>query len=234
MSIEARRGCGFRKVGGLYLVADKEGFEPCHRLPFVLAVCPTCAAGIKQARGWTWIDPVALFKAACTETSAAWGGASAHCPRCAVCTPSFFGRKKAGLLWVGEAFYKSPADFMAEGFTLGVSRRIHRIPREFKVGETWVLLAHSKALNDFKTENTFAPGIFAAFEPQRIEKLITQSEATPETLDELKGHGITPVVVPDDDPDHRGTVYDERAPRQLAAPLFDPAEYPAGDQETNR
>lgn len=35
MAIEPRRGCGYRKMGGLYLVADALG-EVCHRLPFPL------------------------------------------------------------------------------------------------------------------------------------------------------------------------------------------------------
>lgn len=35
MAVEARRGCGYRKAGGLYLVASGMG-SPCHRLPIPL------------------------------------------------------------------------------------------------------------------------------------------------------------------------------------------------------
>lgn len=47
-------------------------------------------------------------------------------------------------------------------------------------------------------------GIFCAFIPKRIEKLIKESEATPETLEALKKRNITAIPVPDDDPDHNG------------------------------
>ena len=44
--------------------------------------------------------------------------------------------------------------------------------------------------------------IFYAFRPQRVEMLIWESEATSENLEKLKKRGITPIVVPDGDPDH--------------------------------
>lgn len=53
MAIEAKRGCGFRKVGGTYLVSEGEGM-PCDRLPIKLDVCPVCSHGFKRSRGWTW------------------------------------------------------------------------------------------------------------------------------------------------------------------------------------
>ena len=61
MAVEAKRGCGYRKVGGLYLVSDGLGI-PCDRLPITLEVCPCCGAGIKPARGWTWVDVPTLVK----------------------------------------------------------------------------------------------------------------------------------------------------------------------------
>jgi RecJ-like exonuclease len=36
---------------------------------------------------------------------------------------------------------------------MGLSRRISAIPRNFKVGETWVLLAHPKAMSEPGTES---------------------------------------------------------------------------------
>src|SRR5580692_11623011 len=113
--IEPKRGCGYRKVGGLYLVGGGIGI-PCDRLPFELTVCSCCGQGIKQARGWTWIDVAKFFQGEhklilppvpvpgvnpiltnckCVE----------FCPLCKA--PETMGR--AGLLWIGEKFYKTPA-----------------------------------------------------------------------------------------------------------------------------
>jgi hypothetical protein len=71
MAIEAKRGCGYRKVGGLYLVTFGAG-RHCGKMPIRCAVCPTCNQGIKPTRGWTWIDPVPLFG----ERECLWGGGS--------------------------------------------------------------------------------------------------------------------------------------------------------------
>jgi hypothetical protein len=184
MAIEAARGCGFRKVGGLYLVGG-ELAAPCDRLPFALDVCPCCGAGIKYTRGWTWIDPVRLFD----------GDHESLCdcgPGCPVCWPSIhFDQEsdepragQAGLLWIGEKFYSTPLDFLTEGMAQGISRRISTIPHHFKIGVTWVFFAHIKAaiaqVRDedglFKVYSDFVPGIFAAFKPRRIERIVLQSE----------------------------------------------------------
>ncbi|GAI85408.1 unnamed protein product, partial [marine sediment metagenome] len=45
-------------------------------------------------------------------------------------------------------------------------------------------------------------GIFCAFIPKRVEKLIWESQATPEELEKLEKRGITPVPIPDGDQDH--------------------------------
>ena len=58
---ESKRGCGYRKPGGFYLVNDAPG-QPCGRLPIPLTCCPCCGTGIKYARGITWIDPAPLLK----------------------------------------------------------------------------------------------------------------------------------------------------------------------------
>src|SRR5262245_57985449 len=102
MAVEAKRGCGFRKVGGLYLVTDKLGV-PCGGLPIPLHVCPTCGEGIKQTRGWTWISARKLLAG---DRNC---GAS-HCPACPVSHPP----EKAGLTWVGGRFYPKPEDWTRE------------------------------------------------------------------------------------------------------------------------
>jgi hypothetical protein len=227
MAVEPIRGCGYRKIGGLYLVSGSRGVV-CDRLPIPLEVCPTCHHGIKQSRGWTWVDAAELI-----------GGLHPECQDdfpCPLCmTPEDLGR--CGLLWIGEKYYPTPRDFDYEAQRLGVSRRISAIPRGFKVGETWILFAHPAAVEKIGTcecghdwtehcANGFGPcgkceknacqlfrvlmiqGIFKVWRPERIEKIVPESwKVNPEKFDELQDladKGITPVFVPDDDPDHRG------------------------------
>lgn len=213
MAIEARRGCGFRKVGGLYLVSDGGGM-PCGRLPHPLHICPTCGHGIKQTRGFTWIHPAELLELAkpCHwhwKCSPSVGSLS-----CPLADPGALG-DRAGLLWIGEKFYSSTLDFNAEASELGISRRIATLPHGFKLGETWVLLAHPKAITDQSTIFDGAPklpdgfelpgpGVFRIFKPTRLEKIVSESEALDdEAMTALRKRGITPVAVPDDDDDHQ-------------------------------
>lgn len=202
MAIEAKRGCGYRKVGGLYLVCDPGG-QPCERLPIPLDVCPCCGGGIKQTRGWTWIDPILFTHHPCA------GKCDTHCPLADI---SRLG-DRVGLLWVGSGFYPTPDHFETEAANLGISKRIAAVPRGFKVGETWIMLAHPTAATTQDEELKIqkkCPGIFRAFKPQRLEQLITETQSKDEVLmHRLEKQNITPVIVPDDDPDHRGTVYDK-------------------------
>lgn len=115
---------------------------------------------------------------------------------------------------------------------MGISKRIafrkqgRIIPRDLKLGATVVYLAHHKAceakvaasvqqaMSILEGAETQQPklvetdriekklGIFAAFIPKRVEKLIWESEATPEELEKLEKRGITPVPIPDGDKDH--------------------------------
>jgi len=59
MAQESKRGCGYRKVGGLYLVGDGI-FVPCDRLPYLLETCPVCGHGIHFTRSMTEINPLKL------------------------------------------------------------------------------------------------------------------------------------------------------------------------------
>lgn len=229
MAVEAKRGCGYRKVGGLYMVSERGGMH-CGRLPWPLDVCPTCGHGIKQARGWTWIDASQLFA----------GVTQCQVTLCGLCPVSNAARTgKAGLIWAGEKFYPTPADFLKEANEMGVSRRIKAIPRGFKVGEHWVLMAHPKGCPTGQWHCTicdkpavawdnsmdamqhrldtghhvvedYKAGIFMVFKPTRFEKIITETMSKDDVLmADLKDRGITPVVVPDGDLDHQGSVYDK-------------------------
>lgn len=215
MAIEPIRGCGFRKVGGYYLCGSYIPI-PCDRLPYPLDTCPVCGGGIKVSRGFTKINPFRLFgphNPLCTD----------RIRPCFMCDPK---DEVAFIMGVGEKFYPTPSDFINEACQLGVSKRIPFIPKELELGKTVIYLAHPKAveikepvvlqqamsileecetkqprlLETDKVERRL--GIFTAFIPQRIEKLLWESEATPEELEKLEKRGITPVIVPDGDTDH--------------------------------
>lgn len=212
MSVEPRRGCGFRKVGGLYLVAP-DGGRPCCRLPVPLTVCETCGHGIKPTRGFTWIDPGKLLGALRTDERPLDIGhvyAPDGCFFCPLADPAERMGRRAGLLWIGEKFYATPRDFNDEAAELGISRRISRLPRGFKIGETWVLLAHRSAIpkqrdvedRERDARKPAGAGVFRVFRPTAVEMIVT--DETPQAeLDKLRERGITPVIVPADDEDHQ-------------------------------
>lgn len=190
MAVEKERGCGFRKVGGLYLVGP-ELSAPCDRLPLNLCVCPTCGHGVKFGRGFQWLQAFRFFGRHEKCTSEVCRGPLS----CNVCTPP----DKAGLLWIGEKFY-SPASFCYEAVRMGISKRISQIPRGLEIGKTVIYLAHKLGGTD--GEN-LCPGIFSSFVPSRLEMIITETQSRkPRFMAKLEKRGITPVVVPDDDPDH--------------------------------
>lgn len=217
MAVESRRGCGYRKIGGLYLVGGYSG-KACDRIPIPLEVCPTCSQGIKQARGWTWIDIAGL-------THGIHKGCKDDFP-CPLCMETA-GMGRAGLLWVGEKFYKTPARFTAEARAMGVSRRISTIPRGFEIGKTWVLMAHPLQIACTKCDGTGRlpnretldyekcdgcdgkggkPAIFYVFRPSAIEKILPESQRDSNEAEALQKRGITPVYVPDTDPDHKSSM----------------------------
>lgn len=225
MAAEKKRGCGYRKIGGIYLCADGPG-DPCDGLPIALDVCPTCHHGVKQTRGWTWVKPE-LLGAGCGKDK------FGHCLLCPACTPSLLG-EKAGLIWIGEKFYKTPAEFTREAIEQGVSRRVTAIPKGFKVGEHFILVAHPKAIAETserknELENSFGqgsfhdgqvrqqleafetkytPGIFHIFRPSRIEKILGD-DASPEDIKKWEDRGCKVVLLPANDKDHQGSVYDK-------------------------
>lgn len=202
MASEPRRGCGYRKIGGLYLVGPTSG-APCCKLPHELDVCPTCGAGIKQARGWTWIDAAAVFAGDCRRPGAERLVPFDPARLCPLDGAVALGRM--GLLWIGARFYRTPAHFDLEAHSLGISRRISAVPRGFRVGQTWVALAHPAV----ELGGKMGPAIFRVFCPSAIEKILPESARGSSEVDRLIGQGVTPVFVPDDDPDHQGTVYED-------------------------
>lgn len=209
-SHEARRGCGFRKGGGLYLVTDGIGVT-CDALPIPTEVCPACGHGIKPSRGWTWIDPDLMLSEYLRPH-----GPKLHSQQCPLSDKGRLG-ERCGLLWIGEGFYPTPQDWILEGMQMGFSRRISGVPRGFEIGQTWVLAGHRKAVEDgyvtgdgqhFDSLNellsadpesdqidpVFKPGIFHVWRPTRIEYVVKGTE-TEKELEALEKRGIEPVKV---------------------------------------
>ena len=214
MAVEELRGCGYRKVGGLYLCGEYTSV-PCDQVPMPLTVCPVCGQGIKVSRGFTQINPYRL-----------WGihqDCEDRIRPCFLCDPK---DEPAYIMLVGAGYYKTPEDFLDEANRLGISKRIPFISRGLELGRTIVSLAHSKAFEAMvepalqqamaivEESQTRQPklmeaerkekklGIFCAFIPKRVEKLIWKSELTDEKREQLEKRGITPVPVPDGDRDH--------------------------------
>lgn len=183
-SIEQGRGCGYRKPSkstgiGIYLMGGAHG-DACGRLPFPLSVCPCCSSGIKPARGWTWIVPRQLFafppERACAPQRSNGRFIKTPCSTCPLGLGTPEGRH--GLLWVGEAFYPSPHDFMTEARRMGISRKVSAVPKGFVLGETWVYLAHRHALVDIEGRTTQA-GVFSIFKPHGIDIVIDPKAKEP-------------------------------------------------------
>lgn len=199
MAIEELRSCGYRKVNGLYLMGEGTQMV-CDRLPYELVICPTCGNGVKFSRGFSWLEWNEYAGMHVQDVCA--------CPpMCPACYPDTQ-PQPYGLLWIGDQFY-TPESFIEEALRLGISRRIPAVPRKFKLGETWVLFAHIKACgtqeelqDDLTTKTVGIPGVFYATRPTRIDKLVWESDMSDELTKALEKQGITPVAIPDGDPDH--------------------------------
>lgn len=197
MASENVRGCGYRKVGGMYLVSS-DLWIGCDRLPYHLESCPVCGAGIHFTRSMTEVDPLQLF--------------GEHAPSlcfdkvrpCKMCDPT---SEPAFIKTIGKKYY-STISYLEEARMMGLSLRIAQIPRHLKLGETVVYLAHPEAVyteatpeEQEKTGKFASPrlGIFAAFMPTAIEMPVWESQlkgkGSRKFKDALKKRGITPVVV---------------------------------------
>jgi hypothetical protein len=188
-----RRGCGWRKKGGLYLMGGGDSFE-CGLLPIPFGTCPCCGYGIRPSRQPTWVDADQLIYASEKECDRD----ADHCQSCPIYKTQHdekFGQ--ALLIWIGERHYPTVGHFEREAERHGTSRRIQAVPREFKVGVTWVLLAHPRAISTVPKMGEpveFTPGIFHIFRPRRIEYICAGDESK-EEIDALIERGLTPVVV---------------------------------------
>ena len=183
MAVEPQRKCGYRKVGGIYIVSSPLD-EVCSDLPLEIPVCPCCGNTIEFFRGIRRINPNKLWK------TGGWK-----------CTPH---PDKAWFMWIGKHFYPTPADFIEEAQELGVSKRIPFVPDELQTGDV-VFLAHKKGI---RRNNKFVPAVVAVFTIKHVERIISEKQSKKKSfVKKLRERGLTPIIVPDDDPDHRGSVY---------------------------
>lgn len=212
---ESARGCGWRKSGGIYIRSDGL-FDSCGKLPLRLNCCPACGQGVKVTRGMSKINPRRLFENQfCGQAEELHG----PCDSCPISTGNI---KTVGyLMGVGERFYKTPAHFIREALEMGVSKRIHQIPRDFEVGVTPVFLAHPKVFVDLVNEEAedqdfdedaetldldfhsgttgkrvvkHSPGVIAVVVPNRIEYVVSGDESE-EQLEALEKRGLKLVRV---------------------------------------
>ena len=202
MAVELIRKCGYRMVGGLYLVTEGMGMS-CDRLPIPLSACPTCGEEPRPNLGIAAFDPFGMWGQHWLEDQQK---DKTLCPEdtCPVCRPS----GKQFLMWVGDEY--TAESFKNEAASLGVSKRVHSVPNDLVLNESWVFFAKRKLIpnhgqtwlpGESQERRGYGPGVFHAFRPQRIEKIVTNQTPRDE-LDALEGQGITPVVVPHDDPHH--------------------------------
>lgn len=228
MAVEEKRGCGYRVVGGMYLVGDGLAMG-CDRLPLQLKSCPVCGAGIHFTRGMTEIYPLDLLGTHDTDpvysrnmtgilTSDQLNGVVCldKARPCEMCDPT---NELAYVMMVGEKHYPTITHFLEEANRLGVSKRIPFIPKKLKMGETIVYLAHPKACrvpvpseDDSESpqhrlvdaqKTGGALGLFMAFRPRAIEMPVYKKDLTKKKKTELKKRGITPIEIPDGDEDHK-------------------------------
>lgn len=206
---EMVRGCGYRKIGGLYLVSKDLTFQTCQLMPYPIHLCPCCGAGIKFNRGISWLTGEYFEKELKTK----------DCEKnCSLECPFQKEKNKKALMWVGEQFYPTPGHFQQEAVRMGISKRIASVPKDLVIGKTWVLVAHRKAIKTLVQKEgnlleveEMEPGIFMAFRPQGVEKILTPEMATDEELESLQKRGITPVIV-EDHPRHKGSAFGKGAP----------------------
>ena len=187
MPIEPERVCGYRQVGGLYMVCPGKTYY-CDRLPLRIPECPYCGEHPRFTRGIAKIYPKGL-----------WGWHSGDDPRgctdkktCNVCYPG----NKAYLMWMGKDYTLDA--LYNEAKKLGISKRIPRVPHDFEMGdEVW--LAKKGYITDPNDKRVKYDAVVMTFVPTAIEylaeskKKYTKKEET--KMQELADQGVHIVYV---------------------------------------
>jgi hypothetical protein len=187
MPIEPERMCGYRQVGGLYFVCPPT-FYSCDRLPLIIPKCPCCGEHPRFTRGVARIDPQRVF-----DEHKFSGPFGCNCPTtCTVCYPE----RKAYLMWVGKDYtYES---LVTEAKTLGISKRIPRLPRDYKKGDE-IFLAMKSFIVDKNDKRFKHDAVVMSFTPNLVEYLMekkkTYTKKEKAKVRELYDQGITIVYV---------------------------------------
>lgn len=191
--MEDERGCGWRKVGGAYLVGS--GISGvCDALPIPLEPCSECDYVIPFSRAMQKIHigylASKLRDHVCHDTFLG-------CPICHYARekriPHFY------VMWVSKRYY-TPASFIQEAIRLGVSKRIapQSLPKGFQIGTDWVYLAHKETPLVYETgsliPDKMGNAIFYAFKPRRIE-LLLWSDTDKATVATWKQKGFTVILI---------------------------------------
>lgn len=186
VQVEGKRGCGYRKSGsdgyGMYLMGPAFA-EPCERLSFPLCVCPTCGAGIKFSRGFTWVNPIELFAPDLAPICTPNEVPDHNHDKCPMCSPWTAG-DQAGLMWVGKRYYSVEA-FITEARRMGISKRVSNLPQGFELGTHFIYLAHIRACvpepqMGTDVDEEASPGIFWVFKPSHVELVIDDENDVPQ------------------------------------------------------
>lgn len=216
---EPQRGCGHRKVGGLYLVCDGIAVA-CDGLPLKIEPCeccgfePTFSRNI-QRLNYQYVKARSIEKHWNDTPEKAkpdlqmWKDRQKLCTcgdSCPICHAEEQAGTKAlkpiqyGLMHVGKTYY-TPQSFIKEAMSMGISKRIPDIPSWLVLNKTWILLVHDEVpditLEELKKNNFQMKepkkhrAIFYAFRPQRIELLLWKNQYVDDTILELEKRGIT-------------------------------------------
>jgi len=197
-SAEQKRGCGYRAIGGLYLVSDP-GFQlQCDGLPLKLEPCQCCGFEPAFSRNLQRINAKYIAHIRAPHQSydcSCWKD-------CPICYPMEKG--SYGLMFVGKQSY-TPSSFIKEAVAQGVSKRIPEIPSWLELGKTWVFLAHNQTPNVSLAElqknglqmkePECMKAIFYGFKPQRIEMPMWKGDLLDADIQKLEEKGITPVLL---------------------------------------
>jgi hypothetical protein len=220
---ETERGCGWRHIGGFYLMGSGMG-QGCDALPLDLEPCGECGFELpKKLRVMMsvhsgYLRPKILVKHSLPKDSEKVGEKCSDKFPCPVCNMKF--GKKFLLMTVAKEFY-SPESFIEEARKYGVSKRIRpeTLPKEFELGKTWVFLAHKEAirtkdsnpdiLTDERKLGEYKRGLFYAFKPKRIEAIVGDNEK-PEKVKDLEDEGFKVIQLPHDDPRFQPTTRKEK------------------------